>query len=160
MKYLPQPPTTGFYCSARVKTQPARNWISLATSQDDAPLPASSVCAPVVRAARASQLWLVQMDSPIMQHGAIYNPLSLTTAPKWATATSHTGVRWENLVFAQVFSKPDIWWRFVEVKNARRKHHKLWHAAAWKTSHIYLFLLLHNLCLFIFAAATKSWRAN
>lgn len=73
------------------------------TSQDDAPLPASSVCPPAVRAASGQS-----------NHAPWCNlqTLSLTTAPKWATATSHIGARWEHLVFAQVFPKPEVWWRF------------------------------------------------
>lgn len=35
-------------------------------------------------------------------------------APKWTMATSHTGASGEHLVFAQVFPKTDVWWRFCQ----------------------------------------------
>lgn len=111
-KSLPQPPTTGFYCNVMVKTQPAWSWLSLATSQDDAPLSASSDYPRTVRTARASQLWLAQVDSCNHATWCNLQTRSLTTAPKWATVTSHTGARWEHLVLAHVFPKPEVWWRF------------------------------------------------
>lgn len=59
-----------FLLQCKGQDQAAWIWLALAASQDDAPLPASSVCSPAVRAARASQLWLLQEHCPIMQHCA------------------------------------------------------------------------------------------